>query len=95
MMSFLSLERRLVVSLAMPTLVFMVRRVAAGLLIVLGVLLAFMGIQTTLSMARLFFASGGVWLRPEPEMLIPIAALLVAVLLFWLGMRLGRQREPE
>ena len=71
----------------------MVRRISAGVLIVLGALLAYMGIGTAISMTRLFFASGGGWLGPEPEMLIPIAALLVAAFLWWLGVRLWRQQE--
>jgi hypothetical protein len=61
----------------------------------LGAFFAYMGIGTAITMARLFFEGpgGGVWLGPEPEMLIPIAALLIAALLCWLGVWLWRQGQ--
>lgn len=55
----------------------MVRRIVAAVLILLGALLASMGIGIAISMARLFSDSGAGWLGSEPEMLIPMASLLV------------------
>jgi hypothetical protein len=71
----------------------MVRRIVAAVLIVLGASLAYWGIWIAIIKARFFFEHGGVWLGPEPEWLIPMAALLIAALLWWLGVRLWRQQE--
>lgn len=60
---------------------------------VLGAFVAGMGILIAISMARLIIDGGGDWLGPEPEMLIPIAAVLVAAFLFWLGVHFWRQRQ--
>ncbi len=54
----------------------------------LATYLAYMGIGIAVTMTELFIDAGGGWLGPEPEMLIPIAALLVAALMCWLGARL-------
>ena len=61
----------------------------------LGTLLAYMGVWTAVIMAGFFFDGEGGWLGPEPEMLIPIAALLIAALLCWVGARLWGRREPH
>ena len=65
----------------------MVRWAVGAVSIGLGALLAYWGLRLTVSMARL---SGG-WMGPEPQMLIPVAFLLVAALLCWLGVHLWRQ----
>lgn len=73
----------------------MVKRIVGAVLIMLGTFFAYMGIWTAAILTGFFFNSGGDWLGPEPELLIPIAALLVAALLCWLGARLWKQREPR
>ena len=72
----------------------MVRWAVGAVSIGLGALLAYWGLRFAITMARLSFRSGGGWLGPEPEMLIPVAFLLVAALLGWLGVHLWRQMGP-
>jgi hypothetical protein len=71
----------------------MVSRIVGAVLIMLATYLAYMGIEIAVTMTGLFFDGGGGWLGPEPEMLIPIAALLVAALMCWLGARLWGRRQ--
>ena len=78
----------------------MFRRIVGAVLIMLGAFLAYMGIWIALILAG-FSVEGesavegeSGWLGPEPEMLIPIAALFVAALLCWVGARLwGREHH--
>ncbi len=73
----------------------MVKRIVGAVLIMLGTFFAYMGIWIAVVMTGFFFEGGGGWLGPEPEMLIPIAALLVAALMCWLGARLWGRREHQ
>ena len=70
----------------------MVRRIVGAVLIMLGTYVAYMGLSIAVTMTEFFFEGEEGWLGPEPEMLIPIAALLVAALMYLLGARLwGRE----
>jgi hypothetical protein len=73
----------------------MVSRIVGAFLIMLATYLAYMGIGIAVTMTELFLGSGGGWLGPEPEMLIPIAALLVAGLMCWLGARLWGRKQHQ
>jgi hypothetical protein len=83
------------------TISLMLKRIVGAVLIMLATYLAYMGIWIALVMAG-FSVEGesavegeSGWLGPEPEMLIPIAALFVAALLCWLGARLWGRREHQ
>jgi hypothetical protein len=73
----------------------MASRIVGAVLIMLATYLAFMGMGIAVTMIGMFLGSGEGWLGPEPEMLIPIAALLVAGLMCWLGARLWGRREHQ
>jgi hypothetical protein len=73
----------------------MVSRMVGAVLIMLATYLAFMGMGIAVTMIGFFFDGGGDWLGPEPEMLIPIGALLVAGLMCWLGARLWGRRQLQ
>lgn len=72
----------------------MVSRIVGAVLIVLATCLAYVGIGIAVPMIG-FLEGEEDWLGPEPEMLIPIAALYVAALLCWLGARLWRRKSEE
>ena len=61
----------------------------------LATYLAYMGIGIAVTMTEIFIGGGGGWLGPEPEMLMPIAALFVAALMCWLGARLWGRRKHQ
>ncbi len=75
----------------------MVKRIVGAVLIMLGTFLAYLGTWIALVLAGLFspgvdifFEGESGWLEFEPEMLIPIAALMC-----WLGARLWGRREHQ
>jgi ABC-type branched-subunit amino acid transport system permease subunit len=70
----------------------MARRVGAIVFLAVGAYVAAMGIG--IGARILGTLLDGPWLGLEPEILIPIGLLLVAVLLVWMGVRLwGPERH--